>query len=82
MRLLNVFACRDLTRYANAYLEDELPALTRLRVRVHLLICRNCRRYLRQLRQTIALLGSAFPALSPTREAELVEVFRHTGKLH
>lgn len=47
--------CRELVQETMAN-PDILTHKPRLGVRVHLLICRHCRRYLRQLRVLLALL--------------------------
>ncbi len=47
--LLNVLTCRGTSRLAAEGL-DEARGLAALGARLHLLYCRQCRRYLRQLR--------------------------------
>lgn len=54
-----MFVCRHTTELASDHLEGGLTGVTRLRFRMHLLICGNCRRYLAQMRATLRLL--AFP---------------------
>lgn len=54
-----MFSCRHTTELASDHLEGALGGMTRLRFCLHLLICGNCRRYLGQMRATLALL--AFP---------------------
>lgn len=59
------------------YLEGALPALERERFENHLKICKGCRNYLEQMRQTIALVGRITPeSIPPQATAELIEVFR------
>ncbi len=75
-----MFSCRDLSRHASDYLDHELSPWTRLRVSLHLLICRNCRRYLGQIRQTLALLAAAFPTdLTDAAEDKLLQAFRQAA---
>ena len=45
-----MLSCRDLTQRASLIVDGELPAAERFGVRVHLLICTHCRRFLKQLR--------------------------------
>ena len=52
-----MLSCKELTELATDYLEKDLPWRERLRVQVHLSMCRHCRRYLDQMRKVIALLG-------------------------
>jgi len=48
--------CKDMTTEAQSFVDGELGLWQRLQVRFHLLICKYCRRYLRQLRLTIGTL--------------------------
>jgi len=47
--------CRQVARLASAGELSESPLRTRLAVRLHLMMCRHCRRFIRQL----AWLGDA-----------------------
>lgn len=44
--------CRSILEQADAYLTSHLNVWQRLQFRVHLALCANCRRYLRQLQLT------------------------------
>lgn len=44
--------CRDILEQADAYLVGNLNSWQRLQFRLHLALCSNCRRYLRQLKLT------------------------------
>lgn len=44
--------CNELTHNASAYLDGDLPRLTRWSIRLHLMMCENCRRFVRQLQLT------------------------------
>jgi hypothetical protein len=46
--LLNL-PCREMTRLASQSLDGDLGRLERLAFKTHILYCRACRRYLRQL---------------------------------
>ncbi len=48
--------CRDVADLASDYVDGDLRRSRRLAVRLHLTICRLCRRYVRQLRETVRLL--------------------------
>jgi hypothetical protein len=49
-------SCRDTLDHFDDYLDDNLGVWSRVRVRVHLWICRNCRRYLASYRVTVRLV--------------------------
>lgn len=57
-------SCKDVTEHASDYLEKNLSFRQRLGYKVHLFICVSCRRYLTQLKLTIATLGK-MPDASP-----------------
>lgn len=65
-----MLSCKELTELATDYLEQDLPWSKRLRVQLHLWMCRHCRRYLDQMRKVIGLLRRL-----PTEQAppDLVE---------
>lgn len=56
-----MLTCRQVTEDADRYLEADLPWRRRLQVRLHLVMCRHCRRYVDQLARTVAMLR-ALPA--------------------
>lgn len=57
--------CNQVTQHASAYLDGELPVLTRWRVRLHLKMCEHCRRFVEQLRLTEQLLRLRVQAEDP-----------------
>jgi anti-sigma factor RsiW len=50
--------CRDVAELMSDYLDGTLGWRRRLSIRLHLMMCGMCRRYMRQMRATIALLRS------------------------
>jgi hypothetical protein len=76
-----MISCKEATERATDYLEHGLSFWQAAAFRVHLIECRNCRRFLDQLRKTIAFLGRLppDPVLRETR-AELLRRFRAGGR--
>ncbi len=67
--------CRDAIALMTDYLEGTLTPRRRARLERHLAGCDGCDEYLRQLRATIGLLGSAQPEdLDPQTRDGLVEL--------
>jgi anti-sigma factor RsiW len=59
------------------YLEGSLPPADRERFDSHIAACDGCRRYLEQIRVTVALSGKLTPEqLDPAAETALLEAFR------
>jgi anti-sigma factor RsiW len=52
--------CREALDHFGEYLDGELTSTQRWRLRVHLWICGQCRKYLRSYRATVALERAAF----------------------
>ena len=71
-----MLTCRELTELITNYMEGRLSFRQRLRIQMHLGMCRHCRRYLRQMKSTVRLLGSLPDgALPPEMESELMRRF-------
>jgi predicted anti-sigma-YlaC factor YlaD len=51
-----MLSCKELTELATAYLEEDLTWRERLRVQIHLWMCKHCRRYMDQMRKVVGLL--------------------------
>jgi predicted anti-sigma-YlaC factor YlaD len=49
--------CQQMTSLITDYLEGRMPLMDRMRFQLHLGMCKHCRRYLRQMRLSVAVLG-------------------------
>ncbi|WP_455217768.1 zf-HC2 domain-containing protein [Kaarinaea lacus] len=68
-------SCKDVTEHASDYLERSMTPMQRLGYRMHLFMCVNCKRYVSQLKLTIATLGkidSATP--QPVNEQQVQSI--------
>jgi anti-sigma factor ChrR (cupin superfamily) len=52
-----MLSCRDVVTLATDYAEGRLSWQSRIQMRLHLLMCAFCRRYLKQMDLTKSLLG-------------------------
>lgn len=52
-----MMSCSEITELVTAYLDRRMPLSQRMAFRMHMLMCPHCRRYLRQVRATVALTG-------------------------
>jgi anti-sigma factor RsiW len=69
--------CRELVELVSDYLEDALSEAQRSRIDAHIAGCGNCAGYVRQMRETLLLVGSIAPeSLSAQAERELLQAFR------
>ncbi|MDO8329776.1 MAG: hypothetical protein Q7T36_04820 [Fluviicoccus sp.] len=62
--------CRDIVRHGDAFLSGEMRGWKRAGFWVHLLFCRYCRRYIRQLRTTQAV-SISLPPSAAASDAEV-----------
>lgn len=51
-----MLSCKELTELVTDYLEENLLWRERLRIQVHLWMCKHCGRYVDQMRTVIGLL--------------------------
>ncbi len=78
--------CRDMSRLSSEALDHNHPTLMKLRMAVHLIFCRLCRRYARQLRW-LNRAGKSMPdevllgvQLPPTCRDRIKEALRKKGQ--
>lgn len=53
-----MLTCREVSHQADAYLDDELSFWKRMRIRLHLLMCNGCARFMGQMRITRSLVAA------------------------
>ncbi len=56
-----MLTCQELTELITDYLEGRVSFMDRVRFRLHIGMCRHCRAYLDQMKQTIRTLGMKVP---------------------
>lgn len=57
--------CQRMTSLITDYLERRMPFMDRARFQLHLGMCKHCRRYLRQMKLSVAVLGEMPPEPVP-----------------
>ena len=69
--------CREVSDRVSDFLDARLPLRVRLQMRLHLLMCRICREYVRQMALVVRALGR-LPRNLPSAElqTELLAMFR------
>jgi anti-sigma factor RsiW len=69
--------CQELVELVTDYLEGTLPPVERARFEAHIAGCTGCRRYLAQMRQTIATLPRLTEeSIQPEAREALLRTFR------
>lgn len=77
-----MLSCREVTEAASDYLEQELGSWARLQLRMHLAMCRHCRRYMRQLKAAIGLLRHISVEAASSGTEELLLGKLRTSRAH
>jgi hypothetical protein len=76
-----MLTCREVTELATDHMEGALPLRRRLGVRLHVLMCGACRRYLAQVRTVTAALRRLPPAAPPDSvRSRLTTAFREAAR--
>lgn len=65
--------CRDVVRYGDHFLSGDIRGWRRAFFWLHLMLCRDCRRYIRQLATTQAV-SAALPPAPSAADAEIEAV--------
>lgn len=69
--------CREISELASGFVDGDLPLSTRMQVRLHLLLCRFCREYVRQMALVIRTLPRLpGPASGESPREDLLGLFR------
>lgn len=75
-----MITCEEFTDRITAYLDRSVPMGERMGLWMHALLCKHCRRYLRQFEEVIELVGEVDPGkageLDETTRQRLLEQFR------
>lgn len=72
-----MLTCREVTERANDYVDGNLGFWSRMDVRMHLLACKYCRGFVKQMRTVVGLVGE-YRDIPPSEETEqeLLDAFR------
>jgi len=77
-------SCKDITNQSSDYLDGNLTFFQRMGFKMHMFLCVNCKRYVSQLKLTIATIGKTEKAiLQPVDEQhvhDIVEKLRQSVK--
>ena len=68
-----MLSCKELTEQAGDYLDKQLPLSKKLQLKMHLLLCHHCRRYLKQLRTTIHMVKMTPKIISNEKAKQIVD---------
>ena len=60
-----MLSCKELVEHVDEYLDGELSMSARFGIRLHLLMCRACNRYVTQMRLVLGALSDLKPRESP-----------------
>jgi anti-sigma factor ChrR (cupin superfamily) len=76
-----MLTCKEITELVTEYAEGGLSFMDRIRFQMHIGMCRNCRRYVRQVKATVGALGLLPPPeMTSELEDELLRRFESWKK--
>lgn len=70
-----MLSCHDIQKIASDYIDKRLSITQRIKVRLHIFICHDCNRFIKQLRATISVL-QRLPANEPSADVVDAQVER------
>ncbi|TIH07117.1 anti-sigma factor [Pseudomonas leptonychotis] len=73
-----MLSCKELVAHSSEYIDGQMKLRRRLSVRMHLAMCVNCRRFIKQLRLSQAVLRR----LPRGQSAELDELAAKLAEVH
>ncbi len=73
-----MLTCRDINERSSEYLDQQMSFMQRMNFRMHLMLCKHCSRFMRQLEAVVHTLHRLSPQQS-TSEEQLEEL---VDKLH
>ena len=65
-----MLTCQQMTAVVTDYLEGRMPFGDRARFQLHIGMCKHCRRYLKQMKLSVAVLGRMPPEPVPDEVME------------
>ena len=68
-----MFNCKEITEQSDGYMTGDLGFYRKLQIRLHLMMCRHCRRYVRQANLLIKALHRLY---GPSSNGEVNGVMR------
>ena len=76
-----MLSCREVVDHADAYVAGELSRRQRFAMQLHLLMCRHCRRYVRQFNSLIKATPFMHSKASDEEVAKIMErIDRHDSR--
>ena len=72
-----MLTCQQMTSLITDYLEGRMPVMDRARFQLHIGMCKDCRRYLHQMKLSVAVLGCLSP--EPVPDAVMASLLEHFG---
>ena len=76
-----MLSCSEVTEKTSDFLDGDLGLVARAEVWMHLIVCRHCRRFVRQMRATVAMLRRAGGWAGPAEvDARLIGALRERAK--
>lgn len=71
-----MLSCKKVSETVTDHLEGSTSFMDRVSLRVHLLICKHCRRFYRQFQTTVGVSGRVGPPVAEPTDDEIDELVK------
>ncbi len=75
-----MFSCKDVHDRASLYIDNDMGLLARMGILMHLLICGQCRLFIKQLKLTVATVSRMKISTPESELAELAQKLQRIRK--
>jgi hypothetical protein len=72
-----MLTCKEITEQSDGYLAGDLGFYQKLQVRIHLMMCRYCRRYIRQLRLLVRTVRRLYGSTSSDQVDKIMRAVKN-----
>ena len=55
--MLNILSCKEISHLASRHIDNDLPFFLKMKVRMHIFICHDCRNFIKQFRATVKTIN-------------------------
>ncbi len=69
-----MLSCRELSEQADAFLDKEMPFGKKMQLRMHMLMCSGCNRFLNQMRVTRSLITTEAKGKAPRNSDDTIDI--------
>lgn len=74
-----MLSCKDISHLASDHIDNNLPFFTKLKVKMHIFICHDCRNFMNQFRSTVQTMGKMKSTIPDNIDVQ-VEILKNAAQ--